>query len=48
MIKIKLSYTDPDEKSRVLEILKTIRITRISHEYQKSNHKVTYIEAEMD
>lgn len=46
MIKIKISYQNEDEKQRILEVLKGLKIIKIGKEQVKKGRKNIYISAE--
>ena len=46
MIKIRVSYTDDSELSKVLEALSNLRVIKKSKVSIKNGHKNMYIEAE--
>jgi hypothetical protein len=46
MIKIRVSYTDPEDKKRVLELLKGLSIIKVYKDQVKGKHTTTYIDAE--
>lgn len=46
MIKIKISYTNDEEKKKVIGALKVLKIIKISKECPKKGHKNIYINAE--
>lgn len=46
MVKIKISFTDPQEKDKVVAALSSLKITKIGKEKHKKGHKNIYIEVD--
>lgn len=46
MIKIKISYSYEEEKSKIIKALSTLKILKVSKPYKQKNHSSVYVEVE--